>query len=73
MRSTTFLPALAVLAKLSTAAYTLQQDFGVSSFFDNFAFFTVSFCIALGSGLAYHRYTFGRSIQYPVLTLQPGH
>ncbi|KAJ9270158.1 CAZyme family GH16 [Paecilomyces variotii] len=40
MRSTTFLPALAVLAKLSTAAYTLQQDFGVSSFFDNFAFFT---------------------------------
>ncbi|GAD92526.1 hypothetical protein PVAR5_1119 [Paecilomyces variotii No. 5] len=40
MHSTTFLPALAALAKLSTAAYTLQQDFGISNFFDNFAFFT---------------------------------
>nr|ANC68156.1 endo-beta-1,3-1,4-glucanase [Evansstolkia leycettana] len=44
MRSTTtLLPLVALLAKLSTAGYVLQDDYGNSdSFFDKFTFFTGS-------------------------------
>lgn len=37
------LPVAALFAKLSTAGYVLQDDYGNSaSFFDKFQFFTVS-------------------------------
>lgn len=43
MRPSTLLRTLVVLAKLSAAAYVLQEDYGNSaSFFDHFDFFTVS-------------------------------
>jgi hypothetical protein len=38
----TILPALGLLTQVSSAAYTLRDDYGASdSFFDKFNFFTV--------------------------------
>lgn len=42
MHASTLLPALGLFAQLSTAGYTLLDDYGTdSSFFDKFEFYTV--------------------------------